>query len=69
MDRARYRGLSTITVIRDCYLYTIIIYLPFCLIWGYCTWLDRGWQLKRVIILSILLYLYGHTEYYFFPEF
>lgn len=60
---------STIAIIRDWYPYTMIINLPFCLIWGYCAWLHRQWQLKWVNILFILLYLYGLAEYYFFSEF
>ena len=32
---------STIAIIRDWYPYTMIINLPFCLIWGYCVWLHR----------------------------
>ena len=43
----------------------MIINLPFRLIWGYCAWLHREWQLK-CHILFILLYLYGLAEYYFF---
>lgn len=33
---------NTIAIIRVWYPYTIIINLPFCTIWGYCTWLHRG---------------------------
>ena len=30
------RIFSTIAIFRDWYPYTMIINLPFCLIWGYC---------------------------------
>ena len=58
--------LSALAVIFDWYPYTMLISLPFCLIWIYCAWLHTEPQLKWINIIFALLYAYGIVRYYWF---
>lgn len=56
--------LSTIAVVQDWYPYTMLISLPFCLIWVYCAWLHTEKQLKWINIIFVCLYTYGLIRYF-----
>ena len=54
---------STVAIVQDWYPWTMVIGLPFCLIWVYCGWLRTEPQLKYINIVFSLLYLYGIARY------
>ena len=55
--------ISTITIVQNWYPWTMVIGLPFCLIWVYCAWLHTERQLKWINILFSALYAYGIIKY------
>jgi len=55
--------LSTIAIVQNWYPWTMVISLPFCLIWTYCAWLHTERQLKYINIIFSLLYVYGIARY------
>lgn len=58
--------LSTISIVQGWHLASMVIGLPFCLIWVYCGWLRTEPQLKYINLLFAGLYVYGIGRYLLF---
>ena len=56
--------LSTIAIIRDRYPWTMLIGLPFCLIWACCGWHHSERQLKWINLIFMTLNGYGIADYF-----
>ena len=56
--------LSTICIVQGWQLASMLIGLPFCLIWVYCGWLRTEPQLKQINIIFSGLYVYGIARYF-----
>ncbi|CTQ49863.1 hypothetical protein [Jannaschia donghaensis] len=54
---------STICIVQGWHLASMVLGLPFCLIWVACGWLRTEPQLKYVNILFSALYVYGIARY------
>lgn len=54
---------SAICVVQGWQLGAMLLSLPFCVIWIYCSWLRGERQLKYINIIFTLLYVYGLGRY------
>ena len=54
---------SVVCVVQDWQPWSMVLSLPFCLIWIYCAWLHTEPQLKWINVLFAGLYVYGIARY------
>ena len=54
---------SVVCVVQDWQPWSMVLSLPFCLIWIYCAWLHTEPQLKWINVLFAGLYVYGIGRY------
>ena len=55
---------STICIVQGWQLASMVLGLPFCLIWVYCGWLRTEPQLKMINVVFSALYVYGIARYW-----
>ena len=55
---------STISIVQDWQLASMMFGLPFCLIWVFCGWLRTEPQLKYINVTFSALYVYGIVRYF-----
>lgn len=59
---------STIAIVQGWHLASMVIGLPFCMIWVYCGWLRSEPQLKLINIMFSGLYIYGIARFFLFGD-